>query len=137
MTEGDAPGLPPWLGITAVGPANAPGERAVLSAVTARSRVDLFATLVDALGLPGYVGRNWDALADSLRDRLDAGPLTLVVDDATQLLADEPVGHLGLLLAVLGDAAGDAPHPLRVVLRDAPDRVPDLRRRTARALPRR
>ncbi|MFF3855446.1 barstar family protein [Micromonospora sp. NPDC002575] len=137
MTEGHAPGLPPWLSIADAGPADAPGERAVLSAASARSRAGLFTALVGALDLPGYVGRNWDAFADSLRDRLDAGPLTLVVDDAAQLLADEPVGHLGLLLAVLGDAAGDAPHPLRVVLRDAPDRVPDVRRRAARALPRR
>ncbi|MFC8850530.1 MULTISPECIES: barstar family protein [unclassified Micromonospora] len=137
MTQGYAPGLPSWLSIADAGPTDAPGERAVLSAASARSRAGLFVALVGALGLPGYVGRNWDAFADSLRDRLDAGPLTLVVDDAAQLLVDEPVGHLGLLLAVLGDAAGDAPNPLRVVLRDVPERVPDLRRRTARALPRR
>ncbi|MFI7436811.1 barstar family protein [Micromonospora haikouensis] len=137
MTEGYAFGLPSWLSIADAGPTDASGERAVLSAASARSRAGLFTALVGALDLPGHVGRNWDALADSLRDRLDAGPLTLVVDDAAQLLAEEPVGHLGLLLAVLGGAAGDAPHPLRVVLRDAPERVRDVRRRTTRALPRR
>jgi hypothetical protein len=135
MTEGYAP-EPPWLSVTSTVPTPAGPGQAVLPATAARSRVGLFAALVDALDLPPYVGRNWDALADSLRDRLDAAPLTLVVDDAAQLLADEPVGHLGVLLAVLGDAAADAPHPLRVVLADAPDRTPALRRRVARALPR-
>ncbi|RGC67637.1 Barstar (barnase inhibitor) [Micromonospora sp. MW-13] len=138
MTEGHPPELPPWLAVTATERTPGPGARdAVLPAATARTRADLFAALVDVLDLPGYVGRNWDALADSLRDLLDAGPLTLLVDDATQLLADEPPGHLGLLLTLLGDAAADALHPLRVVLRDAPDRIPVLRRRAVAALPRR
>ncbi|WP_320064182.1 barstar family protein [Micromonospora sp. RTGN7] len=139
MTDGHPPQLPPWLVITAAPAAAAthsPGE-AVLAAGAARTRAALFGALVRVLGLPGYVGRNWDALAESLCDRLDSGPLTLVVDDAMQLLADEPAGHLGLLLTLLGDADADAPHPLRVVLRDASARVPALRRRAAGALPRR
>ncbi|MGC4806899.1 barstar family protein [Micromonospora sp. DT233] len=130
--------VPPTVTVARPGAARLEGARAVvLAAGAARTRVTLFGALVRLLDLPGYVGRNWDALAESLRDRLDAGPLILVVDDATQLLADEPVGHLGLLLTLLGDAARDAPHPLRVVLRAAPDRVAALRRRTTAALPRR
>ena len=45
-----------------------------------------------------------NALADALADRLDSGPLTLVVTDAADLLADEPPAQLGTLLDVLGAA---------------------------------
>ncbi|WP_433260316.1 hypothetical protein ACQPWR_17005 [Micromonospora vinacea] len=54
-----------------------------------------------------------------LRDRLDAGPLTVLITDAGQLLVDEPSDQYGLLLAVLGNLATGAPHPLRVVLDEA------------------
>ncbi|MEO3778824.1 barstar family protein [Micromonospora sp. B11E3] len=134
MTEGYAPGdLPPWLTVTP-GPVDV-GEQehrappARLPAGAARTRAGLHAALVDALDLPAYTGRTWDALADVLRDRLAAGPLTLLVDDAGQLLADEPDDQLALLLRVLGDAAADAAYPLRMVLRDVPDRLPALRAR--------
>ncbi|MFG1953534.1 barstar family protein [Micromonospora sp. NPDC048830] len=132
MTEGYAPGdLPPWLTVTP-GPLDVgehPAPPARLPAGAARTRAGLHAALVDALDLPGYTGRTWDALADVLRGRLDAGPLTLVVDDAGELLADEPDDQLALLLRVLGDAAADAGYPLRMVLRDVPDRLPALRAR--------
>ncbi|MEU7614182.1 barstar family protein [Micromonospora sp. NPDC049204] len=91
----------------------------VLAGATTRTRPALFAALADALTLPAHLGGTWDALADVLRDRLDAGPLTLLIDDAGELLADEPAGQYVLLLAVLGDLATTAPHPLRVVLRHA------------------
>jgi RNAse (barnase) inhibitor barstar len=88
-----------------------------LAGATTRTRPALFAALAEALALPAYLGDTWDALADVLRDRLDAGPLTLLVTDAGQLLADEPSDQHALLMAVLDDLAGDAPHRLRVVLR--------------------
>ncbi|MFI6267266.1 barstar family protein [Micromonospora sp. NPDC051006] len=83
-----------------------------------RTRSGFFATLATALALPEHFGHNWDALADVLRDRLATAPLTLRVDDAGQLLADEPAGQYAQLLTVLGEVAADAPHPLRVVLRE-------------------
>lgn len=89
----------------------------VLAGAAARTRPALFAALAGALALPAYLGNTWDALADVLRDRLDAGPLTLLVTDAGQLLADEPADQYALLLAVLDDLTSTAPHPLRVVLR--------------------
>ncbi|MEV1012361.1 MULTISPECIES: barstar family protein [unclassified Micromonospora] len=89
----------------------------VLAGAAARTRPALFAALAEALALPAYLGDTWDALADVLRDRLDAGPLALLVTDAGQLLADEPPGQHALLRAVLDDLASTAPHPLRVVLR--------------------
>lgn len=89
----------------------------VLAGAAARTRPALFAALAQALALPAYLGDTWDALADVLRDRLDTGPLTLLVTDANQLLADEPADQYALLRTVLDDLAGSAPHPLRVVLR--------------------
>ncbi|MEU0549896.1 barstar family protein [Micromonospora sp. NPDC005979] len=88
-----------------------------LAGAAARTRPALFAALAEALALPAYLGDTWDALADALRDRLDAGPLTLLVTDAGQLLADEPADQYALLFTVLGDLATTAPHPLHVVLR--------------------
>ncbi|WP_435205764.1 barstar family protein [Micromonospora sp. bgisy143] len=92
----------------------------VLSGAVARTRPALFAALTEALALPAYLGDTWDALADVLRDRLDTGPLTLLVTDAGQLLADEPSDQHALLRTMLDDLAGTAPHPLHVVLREAP-----------------
>ncbi|GAA2703616.1 barstar family protein [Micromonospora olivasterospora] len=124
--------------VDADGATAGPPEQPVrLAADAARTRAALRAALVDALDLPAYTGPTWDALSDVLRDRLDAGPLTLVVDDAGRLLADEPPGQFALLLAVLGDAAAAARCPLRVVLRDAPERLPSLRRRAAEGVSRR
>ncbi|NYH41336.1 RNAse (barnase) inhibitor barstar [Micromonospora jinlongensis] len=91
----------------------------VLSGATARTRPALFAALAGALTLPAHLGSTWDALSDVLRDRLDAGPLTLLIIDAGELLVDEPTGQYALLFAVFGDLATSAPHPLRVVLHGA------------------
>lgn len=92
----------------------------VLAGAAVRTRPALFAALAEALALPAYLGNTWDALADVLRDRLDAGPLTLLVTDAGQLLADEPSDQRAVLMAVLDDLAVGAPHPLHVEMRDAP-----------------
>ncbi|MCG5470637.1 barstar family protein [Micromonospora sp. LAH09] len=119
MDDTDDGRLPDWLTVYRDAPREVPGA-AVLSGAAARTRPALFAAFAGALALPAHLGSTWDALSDVLRDRLDAGPLTLLVNDAGQLLADEPAGQYALLLAVLGNLATSAAHPLRVVLDDAP-----------------
>ncbi|MEV0809232.1 barstar family protein [Micromonospora sp. NPDC050200] len=125
----DATDLPPWLELTTE-PADG---TVVVAGAAARNSGDLFGLLAQALDLPGWFGRNWDALADCLLDRDDAGPLALRVDDADQLLADEPPAQLATLLHVFDDVWSHGRHPVRVVLRAAPDRLPGLRRRVATA----
>ncbi|QLQ36237.1 barstar family protein [Micromonospora robiginosa] len=130
---GAAPPTPPaWLTLDA-GSTPEPAGVPVPGAVT-RTRAALHETLAEAVPLPYWYGRNWDALADVLADRLEEGPLTLVVHDAADLLADEPPAQLGTLLDVLGAAAAGGHATLRVVLRDAPDRLPALRHRITAAL---
>ncbi|MEU4365776.1 barstar family protein [Micromonospora chersina] len=127
-----SPHPPAWLVLDAGAepePAGVP-----VAAAAARTRAGLYEALARAVPLPAWFGRNWDALADVLADRLDAGPLTLVVRDAADLLADEPPAQLGTLLDVLGGVAAGGHRPLRVVLRDHPDRLPALRERIATAL---
>ncbi|SCG45816.1 barstar family protein [Micromonospora halophytica] len=116
---------PPWLELTAE---RGDGTGAVPGA-GARTRAELFTRLAETLDLPGYFGRNWDALADCLLDLVEAGPLTLTVEDADQLLGDEPPAQLAALLDVFGDAWSHGRHPVRVVLRTGPERLPELRRR--------
>ncbi|GAA3755134.1 barstar family protein [Micromonospora maritima] len=127
-----SPQPPAWLtldGQAASAPAGVP-----VPGPAARTRAALHGTLVGVLGLPSWYGHNWDALADALADRLDTGPLTLVVTDAADLLADESPVHLGTLLDVLGGVAAGSHETLRVVLREHPDRLPALRARIAAAL---
>ncbi|MEH0929067.1 barstar family protein [Micromonospora sp. CPCC 205558] len=119
MADEDDGRRPYWLTVGRDDAPNAPGA-VVLAGAATRSRPALFAAMAEALTLPAHLGTTWDALADALRDRLDAGPLTLLVDDAGQLLVDEPAGQYALLLTVLGDLATTAPHPLRVVLHEVP-----------------
>ncbi|MFG1673634.1 barstar family protein [Micromonospora sp. NPDC049282] len=128
-----APPQPPaWLTLDA-GSAPEPAGVPVPGAA-ARTRAALHATLAGAVPLPDWYGHNWDALADALADRIEQGPLTLVVRDAANLLADEPPAQLGTLLDVLGAAAAGGHATLRVVLRDHPDRLPALRARITAAL---
>ncbi|MBM0261079.1 barstar family protein, partial [Micromonospora sp. 4G55] len=82
--------------------------------------------------MPEWFGRNWDALADCLLDR-DAGPLTLRVDDAEQLLADEPPAQFATLLQVCDDVWSHGRYPFRLVLRTTGERLPTLYRRVAAA----
>ncbi|SCE90002.1 barstar family protein [Micromonospora saelicesensis] len=117
MVDEHAGRVPDWLIVCRDGGLDVPGA-VVLAGATTRTRAGLFATLAAVLALPEYLGETWDALSDVLRDRLDAGPLTLLITDAGQLLADEPSDQRGLLLAVLGDLATSAPHLLRVVLNE-------------------
>ncbi|WP_406084154.1 barstar family protein [Micromonospora zamorensis] len=118
MYDEDDGRLPDWLTVCRDAVPELPGA-VVLSGGAARTRPALFAALAGALALPAHLGSTWDALADVLRDRLDAGPLTLLIIDAGELLVDEPAGQYALLLAVFGDLAAGAPHPLRVVLHGA------------------
>ncbi|MFC0032842.1 barstar family protein [Micromonospora chaiyaphumensis] len=127
-----SPQPPAWLAFDAGAEAEAAGV--VLAGGHVRTRAGLHEALAAAVPLPGWFGRNWDALADVLADRLDAGPLTLVVRDAADLLADEPPAQLGTLLDVLGAVAAGGHHSLRVVLRDHPDRLAALRTRITAAL---
>ncbi|MBB5114447.1 barstar family protein [Micromonospora echinospora] len=122
---------PAWLAYD-----GAPSEPdgVLVSGAQARTRAGLHETLAAALALPDWYGRNWDAFADALADRLDAGPLTVVVTDAADLLADEPPAQLGTLLDVLGAVAAGGHETLRVVLRDHPARLPALRARVAAVL---
>ncbi|GAB3178681.1 barstar (barnase inhibitor) [Micromonospora palomenae] len=129
----DVPDLPPWLELTAEPIADPTAGTVVVPGADARSRADLFGLLAQALDLPEWFGRNWDALADCLLDRDDAGPLALRVDDAEQLLADEPPGQFATLLQVCDDVWSHGRYPFRLVLRTTGERLPALRRRVATA----
>ncbi|GLZ61237.1 barstar family protein [Micromonospora sp. NBRC 107095] len=118
MVDENADRTPDWLTVCRDDALDVPGA-VVLAGAGARNRADLFAALAAGLALPAYLGNTWDALSDVLRDLLDAGPLTLLITDADQVLADEPTDQYGLLFTVLGDLATTAPHPLRVVLGEA------------------
>ncbi|MEV0197843.1 barstar family protein [Nonomuraea sp. NPDC050691] len=115
--------LPPWLSVS-TDPAPA-----VIDGRAARTRAAFFEEAARAMRLPGYFGRNWDALTDSLRD---AGKVSLVVEHAEELLSAEPADQLATLLAILADAAGTG---LTLTLCTDPDHQALLRRRTAAALP--
>lgn len=90
--------LPRWLTVTAD-----PAPAAVDGRVC-RTRAAFFEQVARALAFPPYFGRNWDALADCLRD---VGAVRLTVAHAEDLLADEPPGQLAILLAVMATAAAD------------------------------
>ncbi|HEV7900084.1 MAG TPA: barstar family protein [Planosporangium sp.] len=104
-----------------------------------RTRAGLFTEWAARLRFPEYFGHNWDALADCLKDL--AGPkdpaaeqpLTLVVDDAPQLLADEPPAQLRTLLTILYDVAGTYPGTLEVVFACEPGDEQALRQRITAA----
>ena len=68
-----------------------------------RNRPGMFAEWARALDFPDHFGHHWDALVDVLHDVVDDGPVVIAVDDAAQLLADEPPEQLRTLLEVLDD----------------------------------
>ncbi|MFI6792270.1 barstar family protein [Nonomuraea sp. NPDC050383] len=114
--------LPPWLTVS-TSPAPA-----VVDGRACRTRAAFFEEAARALRLPGYFGRNWDALTDCLRD----AARVLIVEHAEELLGGEPPEQFAVLLAVLGDAADAG---LTVTLCTDPDREALLRQRIAAALP--
>ena len=83
-------------------------------------KAELLEAVAGALEFPGWVGRNWDALADALRDLswLPAGPRALVWVGSVRLRDADPAAY-GTALSVLGDAADAAARterPLTVLL---------------------
>jgi RNAse (barnase) inhibitor barstar len=124
--------LPSWLRVSSGAP---PADATVVGGRASRSRPGLFAEWAEALSFPDHFGHNWDALADVLRDRVADQGLTIVVDNAEQLLGDEPPGQLATFLAVLGDVARDDPATLCVILRAGTVAEDDLRDRITAALP--
>ncbi|MBE1489849.1 barstar family protein [Plantactinospora soyae] len=135
MPEQSEPAPPSWLTVS-TDPAP-PGATPVSGAVS-RTRAGLFTEWAARLRFPEHFGRNWDAFEDCLTDVVTERPRTLVVTDAAELLADEPVGQLGILLAVLGTIAGrtttgPAGPALRVILHAGPAGDAELRRRLAAA----
>ncbi|GAA1822296.1 barstar family protein [Planosporangium flavigriseum] len=122
----------PWLRVTSGEP---PAGATYVAGSACRTRADLFTEFASALRFPEYFGHNWDALVDCLSEVADRAPLTLGVDDAVQLLADEPAAELTTLLAALDGVARRAPGRLEVLLRAGPADEPALRQRIAAAAP--
>ena len=98
-------------------------------AVVVVEPVDSKAALLDefarALEFPGWVGRNWDALADALGDLswLPPGARVLVWAGADALRAAQPTAYR-TALEVLRDAtrrSTDSGRPLTVLLAPSPE----------------
>ena len=119
MTSAERP-LPHWLTVST-------GPAAVFDGRACRTRAAFFDEAVRVLDLPGYFGRNWDALTDSLRDVTRP----LIVEHAEHLLSAEPPGQFATLLAVLSDASTDG---LTVTLCTDPAHEAALRTRITAAL---
>lgn len=138
-----------WVELTMHEP---PGEAlsAVVRGTACRTRAGLFSEWARALEFPAYFGRNWDAFHDCVSEKAlwhsdpdgppPVRPLTILVEDAAQLLADAPPQDLGILLQTLSDAATvqdsdeDActyVHGFRLclLLHDAPGGLSDLAHR--------
>jgi RNAse (barnase) inhibitor barstar len=124
MTSAARP-LPPWLTVS-TGPAPA-----VVDGRACRTRAAFFEEAARVLRLPGYFGRNWDALTDSLRDATRTGKVALIVEHAEELLSAEPPEQFATLLAVLNGAADAG---LTLTLCTEPGHEAALRRRVAAAL---
>ncbi|MEU8267696.1 barstar family protein [Sphaerisporangium sp. NPDC049002] len=124
MTSAARP-LPRWLTVS-TGPAPA-----VVDGRSCQTRAAFFEEAARVLRFPDYFGRNWDALADSLRDATSSGNVALIVDHAEELLSAEPPEQFAILLSVLADAA---PTGLTLTLRTDPTHEPRLRLRIATAL---
>jgi Barstar (barnase inhibitor) len=85
---------------------------------------ELLAGFARALEFPGWVGRNWDALADALRDLswLPTGPRVVVWAGAGALRSAQPAAYrtaLDVLREATARSAG-TDHPLTVLLAPAP-----------------
>ncbi|MEU9888128.1 barstar family protein [Sphaerisporangium sp. NPDC051017] len=133
MTSAARP-LPHWLTVSTA-PAPAAGDPGrghgdVVDGRACRTRAAFFEEAARALRLPGYFGRNWDALADSFRDLTTAGKVALVIDHAEDLLADEPPAQLATLLDILAESAQTG---LTTTLHTTPDAQPTLHTRLTAA----
>jgi RNAse (barnase) inhibitor barstar len=123
---------PSWLRVITGAP---PAEATRVRGQACRDRAGLFAEWAARLCFPEYFGRNWDALSDCLNDLVAEAPLTLVVEDAAQLLADEPPEQLGTLLTILYDIAGSQPGRLEIILSCEPGEERSVRARLTAAAP--
>lgn len=86
----------------------------------AGSKAEFLDAVAEALDLPGWTGRNWDALADAVADLswLPAGPHVLVWPAPERLRAADPAGF-DIAVEVLGEAAltsAGSARPLTVLL---------------------
>jgi hypothetical protein len=98
-------------------------ERRGVAAVVvgpAKTKAGLLDEFARALEFPGWVGRNWDALADALGDLswLPPGPRVVVWAGADALRAAQPVAYR-TALEVLRDAtmrSTDSGRPLTILL---------------------
>lgn len=115
---------------------------AVVRGAHCRETRDLFAEWSRALGFAPHFGGNWDAFADSLTETvlLDPTnsarpPTTILVEEAGQLLAEEPDRQWAVFLGAVRDAAtvrdddedaacfpAGSPR-LVLILRDTPDHL--------------
>ncbi|MES5824647.1 barstar family protein [Streptomyces sp. RG80] len=70
-----------------------------------RTKSDLFAEWAEAMGFPDYFSHNWDSFEDCLLTVAESdGPVTVVVQDGGQLLADEDPRQLATFLAIIDRA---------------------------------
>jgi Barstar (barnase inhibitor) len=86
----------------------------------AGSKAELLAEFGRALEFPGWVGRNWDALADALADLswLPAGPRVVVWAGAESLRSAQPAAYRAALEALSEATARSAGtnRPLTILL---------------------
>ncbi|GIF95995.1 barstar family protein [Catellatospora citrea] len=104
--------LPRWLAVTAAAP---PDDASVVDGRACRTRSGLFAEFARALRFPDHFGRNWDALADCLRDTAGGPGPAVRVGHAEDLLIGAPE-LTAILLEVLGSISTDTPPGVAVTL---------------------
>ncbi len=88
----------------------------------AHSQSALIAAVGVAIGFPDYVGGNWDALEESLRDLKESNGWLLIFANADGLLRF-PATHLSTLLSILSDTAAfweNEGHSFRTVFVGSP-----------------
>ncbi|GGK74068.1 hypothetical protein GCM10010094_38730 [Streptomyces flaveus] len=138
-----------WLRLTVHEPPGEPEESlsVVVRGTDCSTRTGLFSTWARALEFPAYFGHNWDAFHDCVSEKAlwhsdpdgppPAHPLTILVEDAAQLLADAAPQDLTALLQSLSDAATVQDHDedagaypdgfrLRLLLHDTPAGLVEL-----------
>ncbi|MGW3652905.1 barstar family protein [Streptomyces sp. NPDC000878] len=122
----------------------------VIRGADCRTRAELFSEWARALDFPRYFGHNWNAFHDCLSEKAlwhsdpdgppPTRPLTLLVENAAQLLADAPPSELQLLFQTLAETAAVADddedagvYPdgfrIHVLLHDTPDQLRALAQR--------
>ena len=110
--------------------AAADAERRGASVVVLRpvaGKAELLAEFARALGFPGWVGRNWDALADALGDLswLPPGPRVVVWAGSEELRSAQPAAYRTALEVLRDGTARSAgtERPLTILLAQAPEQA--------------